>query len=371
MTHTQTQGADGAGASAQDPIAILYTNYRGETAVRRIMPCYHPGGYDALWFGETKWHPKPQWLLSAVDCENEHWIARFDSGLARRDFAVADIKAWGQAAVDAALASSTPASAATPGVPDSLRALSEKAYDAGFDASGEGWNAEYPGDATETDAYKVLKRQSLDALIAAQPAGQAGDAGALIGGKGIPARMDAIASGQADPVRAALEASMEARGANRQQAFFREAAARIAPAPNSTRTGAAETIPVPVELVSKARNLAWSVKGDAYLGNEAETELAQEVDRALLAAERDALAARPEAPSDAGWRDISTAPKDGREIDVWDRQEGRITVRWLSVDAACWTNEDGQRRWSEGWFSHWMPLPTPPSDPAPSGQAEG
>jgi hypothetical protein len=48
-----------------------------------------------MWFGATEWHPKPQWFLHAVDVEKGE----------ARDFAMADIKAWGQAAVDAALSS--------------------------------------------------------------------------------------------------------------------------------------------------------------------------------------------------------------------------------------------------------------------------
>lgn len=68
-----------------DPVAILYTNHRGETAVRRIVP-------RDWWFGSTEWHPEPGWLLTADEP---------DTGK-RRDFALSGIRAWGRAAVEAA-----------------------------------------------------------------------------------------------------------------------------------------------------------------------------------------------------------------------------------------------------------------------------
>ena len=75
------------------PIRILYTNWRGETSVRRIVPWNSAGGNKAMWFGTTDWHPGPQWFVSAYDLDKEDF----------RDFAQADILAWGNTKVDAAL----------------------------------------------------------------------------------------------------------------------------------------------------------------------------------------------------------------------------------------------------------------------------
>lgn len=58
-------------------VRILYTNYRGETDFRRILP-------QQIHFGSTEWHPEPQWLLDAVDVEKG----------AGRSFALKDIRAW-------------------------------------------------------------------------------------------------------------------------------------------------------------------------------------------------------------------------------------------------------------------------------------
>jgi predicted DNA-binding transcriptional regulator YafY len=66
--------------SSADPskaISIIYTNYRGETAQRTILP-------QRVWFGATDWHPEEQWLLEAID---------IDKG-APRSFALRDIKSY-------------------------------------------------------------------------------------------------------------------------------------------------------------------------------------------------------------------------------------------------------------------------------------
>ena len=54
-------------------IPMRYTNYRGETAIRHIIPL-------RVWWGSTEWHPEPDWLLESVDVEK----------CATRDFALSD-----------------------------------------------------------------------------------------------------------------------------------------------------------------------------------------------------------------------------------------------------------------------------------------
>lgn len=65
--------------SAIDPqeVKFVYTNWKGEIAVRRVIPV-------SIWFGSTEYHKEPQWLLTAID---------LDKG-ARRDFAMVDIQHW-------------------------------------------------------------------------------------------------------------------------------------------------------------------------------------------------------------------------------------------------------------------------------------
>lgn len=58
-------------------VRIIYTNWRDETAERRIEPV-------RIWFGSTEWHKDPQWLLQAKDLEKN----------VLRDFALKDISKW-------------------------------------------------------------------------------------------------------------------------------------------------------------------------------------------------------------------------------------------------------------------------------------
>lgn len=58
-------------------VKIIYTNYRGETSERVIVP-------KELFWGKNDWHPKEQWLLLAFDVGKS----------ADRTFAVKDIKKW-------------------------------------------------------------------------------------------------------------------------------------------------------------------------------------------------------------------------------------------------------------------------------------
>lgn len=63
--------------SGDKHLRILYTNWRGETAERVILPI-------SIRFGSTEWHPEPQWLLLALDVEKNM----------EREFALTDIKEW-------------------------------------------------------------------------------------------------------------------------------------------------------------------------------------------------------------------------------------------------------------------------------------
>jgi predicted DNA-binding transcriptional regulator YafY len=58
-------------------VTIRYTNYRGETAIRRIIP-------REVRFISTEWHPEPQWVLEAYDLDRK----------AERSFAIKDINDW-------------------------------------------------------------------------------------------------------------------------------------------------------------------------------------------------------------------------------------------------------------------------------------
>lgn len=54
--HPTDDGAD------PGPLAVRYTNYRGESAIRHLLP-------ERVRFGSTDFHPQRQWLLDAVDAD--------------------------------------------------------------------------------------------------------------------------------------------------------------------------------------------------------------------------------------------------------------------------------------------------------------
>lgn len=62
----------------QSTVRIKYTNYRGETSIRRVIP-------RSITFGSTDWHPDKQWLLEAFDLDKD----------AERSFALRDVHEWG------------------------------------------------------------------------------------------------------------------------------------------------------------------------------------------------------------------------------------------------------------------------------------
>jgi predicted DNA-binding transcriptional regulator YafY len=76
-----------AGSTRIDPrhaVAIRYTNHRGETAWRIIIP-------HRLRFGSSPWHVGEQWFLEALD------VAKGED----RSFALADIHEWARPEVSA------------------------------------------------------------------------------------------------------------------------------------------------------------------------------------------------------------------------------------------------------------------------------
>lgn len=54
----QTSGSEAGG----EAITARYTNWRGETAERTFIP-------HRVFFGSNEWHPEPQVLIEATDCE--------------------------------------------------------------------------------------------------------------------------------------------------------------------------------------------------------------------------------------------------------------------------------------------------------------
>ena len=72
----QCKFCDGEGYLDFPPLEVTYTNWRGETRARKLLPL-------GVRWGANGWHSEPQWLLDAFDAETGE----------RRTFAMADMSA--------------------------------------------------------------------------------------------------------------------------------------------------------------------------------------------------------------------------------------------------------------------------------------
>jgi len=59
---------------SEQVVQVRYKNYRGEIALRTIIPL-------KIWFGSTEFHSHAQWIMTVWDCEKN----------AERDYALCDI----------------------------------------------------------------------------------------------------------------------------------------------------------------------------------------------------------------------------------------------------------------------------------------
>jgi predicted DNA-binding transcriptional regulator YafY len=67
----------GAPDTTPRDVVIDYTNWKGERRMRRIRP-------GQMYWGTSDYHPEPQWLLQAWDCEKREF----------RTFAMQCIHSW-------------------------------------------------------------------------------------------------------------------------------------------------------------------------------------------------------------------------------------------------------------------------------------
>ncbi len=299
----------------------------------------------------------------------------------------------------------TPAPATPPGVPDGLRALSEAA-----DYAAERWTEIVDTDGlSDRERYRI-KSQAKSArrafenacadfvrtLLSTHPDGQSAGSGAgsaltcteaecdesyKIGQRdgydegvqdaAIRAGLDGEYRASSDPDRHVPDATtMLERIAERVDGLEASLERANKPAPDSTRTGDEGTEEArligpkmtPEQEERIAHNLCGEFGPDAVVASAAFV-------RAFYAELY--AAARPAAPEAQGaWLPISTAPKDGTEFAAYENGDV-YKCHWKGYD-------DGEGRWSEGWFdhvneslenpTHWCSLDRLPAPPASSGQ---
>lgn len=72
----QSYSAEGVGLGDPKVISVRYTNHRGITEVRQIVP-------TTIWFGKSQYHEGEQWFMEAVALDRDG---------ATRDFALSDME---------------------------------------------------------------------------------------------------------------------------------------------------------------------------------------------------------------------------------------------------------------------------------------
>lgn len=76
-TTTKTTGTTTMPPSTEKAVSVEYTNWKGETGMRKIVPM------EITW-GATEWHPTEQWLMRVWDLDRNDF----------RMYAMKDIKRW-------------------------------------------------------------------------------------------------------------------------------------------------------------------------------------------------------------------------------------------------------------------------------------
>lgn len=67
-----------------------------------------------------------------------------------------------------------------------------------------------------------------------------------------------------------------------------------------------------------------------------------------------------ELAKDGGWKDISTAPKDGTHILVWNHDRQEPEVAWWINHGEKWRWYTYDNAYLDGWTEYWQPI-TPPT----------
>ena len=89
--------------------------------------------------------------------------------------------------------------------------------------------------------------------------------------------------------------------------------------------------------------------------------------RSEIAGEIDAIRDVLDRREAEGWRDISTAPKDGTIVLVYVPDFDKVTEAWFCEQTGLWPRDNAYSEEGEpcniGLPTHWRPLPAPPTTP--------
>ena len=119
--------------------------------------------------------------------------------------------------------------------------------------------------------------------------------------------------------------------------------------------------------LSSTEYLAWLADECRDMGNAAHQQPgASKYMRTLWKAEK-ALREVLDRREAEGWRDISSAPKDGTTVLVYVPDFEKVTEAWFCEQTGLWPRDnaysDEGQPCNVGMPTHWRPLPAPPSTP--------
>ena len=300
------------------PLVLTYTNHRGETGVRRIIPLAAP------WWGQSDYHVEPQWLLRAFDVDKQ----------VEREFALKDFGASFQARVQ----------------PWMMACF-------GPEVSGdrEERNHRFLEEALELVQACGCTASEAHQLVDYTFARDVGEPRQETGG--VMVTLAALCLANDLDMHEAAEVELARIWTKIEKIRAKQAAKpKHSPLPSHVETGDAGE--------SDAARWATFKVGVCqgpliYMTVEDWTWVAGLVERALTPPSTSAAAGG----TDDGWRSVKTAPKDGTPV-LMRRKLKRPFVGWWETKLAGY---DGH--WSDGWGAPhrdptlWRPLPGTPAPP--------
>ena len=171
--------------------------------------------------------------------------------------------------------------------------------------------------------------------------------------------------------RYSMDAHLIAAELRRQHARIAELESEL----EAVGAGGVQALSAAPEAIAKLRHLYQNMVNGAVRDTASAKRIAEGLlAPAIEALERATPPAEQQAPKETlggvnGWRDISTAPKDGSRFVATGHNYGLYSeVRHTCVAQwfrSCWMEASDWNETSElKYLTHWMPLPSPPDDVA-------
>ena len=322
------------------PLVLTYTNHRGETGVRRIIPLAAP------WWGQTDWHLEPQWLLRAFDVDKQ----------AEREFALEGFGPSFQARVQ----------------PWMMACF-------GPEVSGdrEERNHRFLEEALELVQACGCTASEAHQLVDYTFARDVGEPSQETGG--VMVTLAALCLANDLDMHEAAETELARIWTKVEKIRAKQAAKpKHSPlpegAPPVTDTTEAEPVAEPYcYVIGGADDAKMNGWVDARLTAEGEFQLPlyASPEAALRTSAPEPADASGMTPLDQGWQPIATAPKDGTRVLIAVTGHFRAELAEYNQELNAWETIGAVVNLTGGRTLAWHPLPAPPTPTPPEVTREG